>query len=212
MGRVFSKLSFVFLMRYTITIYNKNNKETKRESELMKKFLLFFIVLIIAIAGFLLINTDERSPEDADGGYEVKLTETEKMEETDPLIYEARKAVQRAHQIFLVSSEEEVQDIIRSTWSEPELVMDMYGEVIDWILARETPIIKVDTKFANETITSTEHGEFITYTATVTVVLYNQFGRISEKTYSGIFNIVKDEERYIIQNLQLLEPAKLDAA
>lgn len=178
---------------------------------MMRKFLLYLFVLIIAIAAFMLINTDEKSLNDTNGEYEVRLTETEKTEEPDPLLFEARKAVKRAHQAFLASNKEELEDMIRSTWSEPELVMDMYGEVIDWILSRETPFRKVETNFSNETITSTEQGDFITYTATVTVLLYDSHGKTSEKTYTGIFNIVKDEGRYKIRNLQLLEPANHNA-
>ncbi len=173
---------------------------------MIKKFLTFLIVLLIAIAGFLLMTADEKPTDQANEEHHIKLAD---KEETDPLIFEARKAVIKAHQLFLVSSEEELADVLQESWSEPEFAQEVYADMIHWILSREIPFSKVETNFANETITSTESGDFITYTATVTILLYKQKERMFEKTFTGIYNIVKEEDDiYRIQNLQLLEPAE----
>lgn len=174
---------------------------------MVKKLLSFIIVLLIAISGVLLITAEDETNDPLEQDKHIKSL----TEETDPLILEARLIIEQANNLFLATSKEELETIINDTWTNPAIAMEINEEIIDWTLSREANITKVDTIFSNETITSTENDDFITYTATVDITLLDENGKEIGKEVTGIFNIAKDEENnYKIQNIQLLEPAKRD--
>lgn len=174
---------------------------------MVKKLLSFIIVLLIAVAGVLLITAENETPDQSEQDNHIKSL----TEETDPLILEARLIIEQANNLFLATSREECETIIKNTWKDPAIAMEINKEIIDWTLSRDANFTKVDTNFSNETITSTENSDFITYTATVEITLLDESGKEIRKEITGIFNIAKDEEhRYKIQNIQLLEPAKRD--
>lgn len=172
---------------------------------MVKKLFSFIIFLLIAISGVLLITGEDETPDQSEQDNHIKSL----TEETDPLILEARLILEQANNLFLATSREELETIIHDTWKNPAIALEINEEIINWTLSRDANFTKVDTVFSNETITSTENGDFITYTATVEITLLDENGKELRKKVTGIFNIAKDEENnYKIQNIQLLEPAE----
>lgn len=174
---------------------------------MVKKLLSFIIVMLIAVAGVLLITTEDKSTDESEQDHQIKSL----SEEIDPLILQARLIIEKSNNLFLATSRDEVETTIKETWKDPEVAMEINEEVINWTLSRKSKFTEVDTIFTSETITSTENGDFITYTATVEVSLVDENDKEIREKITGIFNIVKDEENtYKIQNIQLLEPAERD--
>lgn len=174
----------------------------------MKKSSLF-LISILTIGALLVgcgndeqkdeVETDQKTEvtdnDEVDSNQKTEEVNNEDVEDTvltktdEELIEIGRNLIRNADQIYVVKTEEEVHNIIDTTFSSVEFFTDVFMDILD----PNTPYVKIETKFSNESIRR-ENINFYYYTATTVTNKILEDGNIGEtKTDTSIYHIVRTE-------------------